>query len=132
MSVICRFFCALITVALSVLGSEVKYTIAAIARQESANVAHWLYYHYRLGFDKVFLVSNDCLDYDYQAMLREVAWAPVPPGFVEVADQARCSVLKGRVNVVYRHVVSCLQESWIQAYELNPKLVRTAFLDIDE
>jgi hypothetical protein len=46
--------------------APIVYTIAAIAKQESSNVAHWLYHHYRLGFDHVFLLSNDCDDTEYQ------------------------------------------------------------------
>jgi hypothetical protein len=104
-------------------------TIMALSK-ETSNIEHWLFYHYQLGFTKVFLVSNDCDDAIFNEFMRSVQQAFVPRGFVQVIKDFRCihPIVQG---LTYIWVNKCIQSSWRDKLPKNTQ-VRTAFIDTDE
>jgi hypothetical protein len=104
-------------------------TIMALSK-ETSNIGHWLFYHYQLGFTKVFLVSNDCDDAIFNEFKRSVQQAFIPRGFVEVIKDLRC-IQPIQQRAVYLWVNHCIQSSWRDKLPENTQ-VRTAFIDTDE
>ena len=92
--------------------------------QESENLPHWLYYHYRLGFHRVFVVSNDCNDSDFAATVAAIAATPVPPDFVHLIDEERCAKPPDLQARVYRSTVLRHQQPWLAGLRNTSRAVR--------
>jgi hypothetical protein len=119
----------LLVCSVSVRCEQVFLSIIALSKQ-SNNIQHWLHYYYQLGVHRVFLISNDCDDEDFDGVLQDVRTVPVPADFVTLISDFRC--VSVQQQMVYKWTNECVQKSWRQMKLPALSSLLTLFVDTDE
>jgi hypothetical protein len=100
----------------------VLFTIIAVTKTEPSYLPHWLYYHYRLGFDQIFVASSDCDDRAFNLTREAVVGAPVPNGFVQLIDMqsARCAAPLNQIGSITKRCYIRRKSGWLQPVCSSP------------
>lgn len=99
---------------------QYQFSLVACARWEHRDIAEWLLYHRSVGFDHVFLYSNDD---DPTAMLQAILPIMIcSPDFITFKHFPKCSPDAPQQHEIYRHFLDTYQ----------PQTEWFSLLDIDE